>query len=198
MPSGRASQGVVMVATQPQVGARPRRFTVEDYHRMAEAGILAEDDRVELIAGEIVEMSPIGQRHIRAVNRLTRLLHQLCGDDVTISVQNPIRLADNSEPEPDIVVLRGTDGGTANVADVLLVIEVAETSRDYDRNVKFPMYAVAGIPESWLFDLAGVAIERHSEPSADGYRLIARAGRGESLTSTVLPGVTFSVDAILG
>ena len=194
----RAATEDQATAPQPRVDLPRRRFTVAEYHRMAEAGILMEDDPVELIAGEIIEMSPIGQRHIRAVNRLTRLLHQLCGDDVMISVQNPIRLADNSEPEPDIVVLRGTDGGTANVADVLLVIEVAETSRDYDRNVKFPMYAAAGIPESWLFDLAGVAIERHSEPSADGDRLIARASRGESLTSTVLPGVTFSVDAILG
>ena len=185
-------------APQPHSDLPRRRFTVAEYHRMAEAGILMEDDPVELIAGEIIEMSPTGQRHIRAVNRLTRLLHQLCGDDVTISVQNPIRLADNSEPEPDIVVLRGTDGGTANVADVLLVIEVAETSRDYDRNVKFPMYAAAGIPESWLFDLAGVAIERHTEPHEGGYRQITIARRGESIASTVLPGVTFSVDAILG
>ncbi len=194
----RAATEDQATAPQPRVDLPRRRFTVAEYHRMAEAGILMEDDPVELIAGEIIEMSPIGQRHVRAVNRLNQTLVLQLGTSAFVSVQNPIRLADNSEPEPDIVVLRGTDGGTANVADVLLVIEVAESSRDYDRNVKFPMYAAAGIPESWLLDLAGVAIERHSEPSADGYRLIARAGRGESLTSTVLPGVTFSVDAILG
>ena len=194
----RAATEAQATAPQPRVDLPRRRFTVAEYHRMAKAGILMEDDPVELIAGEILEMSPTGQGHIRAVNRLNQTLVLQLGTSAFVSVQNPIGLADNSEPEPDIVFLRGTDGGTANVADVLLVIEVAETSRDYDRNVKFPMYAAAGIAESWLFDLAGVAIERHSEPSADGYRLIARAGRGESLTSTVLPGVTFSVDAILG
>ena len=174
------------------------RFTVADYHRMAEVGILMEDDRVELIAGEIVEMSPTGQRHVRTVNRLNQILSLQLGAGAFVSVQNPIRLADNSEPQPDLAVLRGGDGGTANVADVLLVIEVAESSRDYDRKVKLPLYAAAGIPESWLFDLVAEAIERHTEPREGGYRQIALARRDESLTSTVVPGVTFSVDAILG
>ena len=177
-----------------------RRFTVEDYHRMAAAGILTEDDRVELIAGEIVEMSPMGPRHVDCLVVLNRLLNRLVGDEALVSVQSSIRLANDGEPEPDIALLkpRRYQESLPAAADVLLVIEVADTSLAYDRGVKLPLYAAARIPESWLFDLVGGAIERHSEPGSAGYRLIARAGRGESLTSTVLPAVTLSIDMILG
>jgi len=177
-----------------------RRFTVEDYHRMAEAGILGEDDRVELIAGEIVEMSPVGGRHVEAVSRFTRLLSRQVGDGMLVNVQSPIRLTNDGEPEPDLAVVRDRayGGELPTAADVLLVIEVADTSLAYDRNVKLPLYAAAGIPEAWLYDVGAAAIERHSEPRNGRYRLVALAGRGESLTSTVLPAVTLSVDDILG
>ena len=107
-----------------------RRFTVEDYHRMAEAGILGEDDRVELIAGEIVEMSPVGGRHVEAVSRFTRLLSRQVGDGMLVNVQSPIRLANDGEPEPDLAVVRDRayGGELPTAADVLLVIEVADTS----------------------------------------------------------------------
>ena len=189
-----------MVATQPQVGARPRRFTVEDYHRMAEAGILAEDDRVELIAGEIVEMSPIGIRHVSCVIALTDLLRNLIGRDVLISVQNPIRLGDHNEPQPDIALLKRRRYRRAlpGVEDVLLVIEVADSSRDYDRNVKLPLYAAAGIAEAWLVDLVADTIERHTEPHAGRYRHRVIAGRGESISSTVMTAITLPVDEVLG
>ena len=187
-----------MASAPPLVGVR-RRFTVEDYHRMGEAGILTEDDRVELIEGTIVELSPIRDPHARAVNHLTEfLVVRLAGGDVTVSVQNPIRLSGDTEPQPDLAVLRGRDRGLAEAADVLLVIEVADTSRRYDRNVKLPLYAAAGIPEAWLVDLVARTIERHAEPRDGRNRQTTIARRGESLASTVLPAVILSVDAVLG
>lgn len=186
-----------MVALSAWTEVRRHRFTAEDYERMAGAGILTEDDRVELIAGEIIEMSPIGDRHVGAVNRLTRLLSRVVGDDALVSVQNPIRLATDSQPQPDLAVVRGGVRGIADAADVLLVIEVADTSREYDRGTKLPLYAAAGIAEAWLVDLVAGTIERHTEPRDGRYRLIVLAGRGESVASTVLPAITLPVDAII-
>src|SRR5207248_8724175 len=144
------------------------RFTVEDYHRMAEAGILGEDDRVELIAGEVVEMGPVGPVHVACVALLNTLLATQIGPDVLISVQSPIRLPDNTEPQPDLALLRRRVYRAAlpGPADALLVIEVADTSRDYDRTIKLPRYAAAGIPESWLLDLVARRLERQSDPRA--------------------------------
>lgn len=180
--------------------AARRRFTTAEYERMAETGILPEDDRSELIAGEIIQMNPIGGRHIQAVNRLNRLLSHIAGEQALVSVQNPIRLSDDSEPQPDLTLLRDRDyvGEIPAAADVLLAIEVADSSLDYDRGRKLPLYAAAGISEAWLIDLAAGSVERHTEPRADGYRLIARASRGERLASTVMPTLILTVDAILG
>jgi Uma2 family endonuclease len=175
--------------------AQHYEFSLAEYEQMIAAGIFAEDARIELLGGEIITMSPIGDRHVKVINRLTRTLQQAVGDDFTVSVQNPIRLDDQSQP--DLAILHGRDRGLADAADVLMVIEVADTSRDYDRNAKFPRYGAAGIPEAWLFDLVGERIERHTEPGPHGYRQIALAGRGETLTSTVVPGPTFAADALL-
>jgi Uma2 family endonuclease len=177
-----------------------RRFTVSDYEQMAAAGILGEDDRVELIAGEIVEMSPIGGWHVESVGRLTRTVSRAVDDTLLVSVHSPIRLSDDSEPQPDLAVVRDRayEGELPTAADVLLVIEVADSSRDFDRSVKLPRYAAAGIPEAWLFDLTSETSERHSKPRGGRYGLIAVAGRGDTLTSTVLPALTIDVDAMLG
>ncbi|CAA9444409.1 COG1355, Predicted dioxygenase [uncultured Rubrobacteraceae bacterium] len=178
-----------------------RRFTVEEYHRMGEAGILREDERVELIEGEIVQMNPIGGRHIRCVNELNWLLGQQLRDRaLRVSVQNPIRLNGGLEPQPDLAVIRAGDyaGSLPGPGDALLVIEVSDTTLDYDRNVKLAFYARAGIGEAWIVDLPNEAIERHSDPSEDGYRRMERAGRGRSLTSEVLPNLTLQTDAVLG
>lgn len=176
-----------------------RRFTAAEYHRMAETGILHEDDRVELIGGEIIEMNPIGSRHAACVRSLNRLLNQQV-DDFLIDVQNPIRLDDHGEPQPDLAVVRSKDYRTSlpTPEDVLLVIEVSDTTLRYDREVKLPLYASFGIREVWIVDLASNVIERHTEPSGDGYRLVRRAGRGESLVSEVIPEIRISVDGILG
>jgi Uma2 family endonuclease len=175
------------------------RFSLADYELMIETGILTEDDRVELIQGEIVEMSPIGAKHVACVNDISHLLNRRAGNDVIVQVQNPIVLPDGSAPQPDLALIHGhyDRGGLPTVADVLLVIEVADTSRDYDRTTKLPLYAAAGVPEAWLFDLVAERIERHTEPGPDGYQLIALAGRGKSLRSLVLSGVTLAIDEVL-
>lgn len=176
-----------------------RRFTVHEYHRMAEAGILHEDDRVELIEGTVVEMNPIGSRHATCVRELNRLLSGQVGDDLRVDVQSPIRLDENGEPQPDLAVIRAGDyrESLPKPEDVLLLIEVADTSLRYDRDVKLPLYARSGIGEAWIVDLAGEVVERHTEPSPEGYRLVRRAGRGETLGSEALPRIVLPADAAL-
>lgn len=185
-----------MVVSQPRW-----QFSVDDYERMGEVGILGEDDRVELIYGEIVTMCPLGGPHLTCVNRTTRsLTRQTDGDDYYVQVQGSIRIpGKRSEPQPDLAILRmGYDEWKpADATDVLLVVEVADSSLDFDRSVKLPLYASAGIPEAWLFNLGAKRIERHTDPQPDGYRSVAYAERGQRLASTVLPGVVFDADELL-
>lgn len=177
-------------------------FSVDEYHRMLETGILSEDDYVELIEGEIVKMSPIGSRHVACVNRLNGLLNRKVGQDVIVSVQNPFRLDDYSEPEPDIALVRPRDDfyaqSLATAADVLLIIEVADTSVEVDRRVKLPLYAKASIPEVWLANLPEDRIEAHSEPVNRVYQRVRIAKRGERLSSESVPNLVLNVDEILG
>lgn len=168
---------------------------------MGEAGILRDDERVELIEGEIVEMNPIGVRHIQCVNELNWLLGQQIRDGgLRVSVQNPIRLNGGLEPQPDLAVIRAGDyaGSLPGPEDTLLVIEVSDTTLAYGRNVKLPLYARANIRESWIVDLPNEAIERHNDPAEDGYRRMERAGRGRSLASGALPNLTLQTNAVLG
>jgi Uma2 family endonuclease len=188
-----------------QVAATPvtrRRFTVDEYERMSAAGILLEDERVELIDGEIVEMSPTGAPPAACVKRLNRLLGRLAGDDALIGVQDPVRLGRYSQPQPDIAVLQPRAGAYATAhptpADIFLLIEVADAALAYDRGVKLPLYARAELPEVWLVDLAGERIERHTEPRDGAYRRVDVATRGETLVSAALPALIVPVDAILG
>jgi Uma2 family endonuclease len=179
-----------------------RRFTVDDYDLMAEAGILHEDDRVELIDGEIVQMAAIGLRHMTAVDETTHLLVPLLhpSGDLRVSVQNPIRLGRRDEPQPDLMVYRKRAdrvGARLTPADVLLIIEVSDSTRTYDRTIKLPRYAAAGIPEAWLIDLVDDRVERHTEPSAEGYRRVDIVLRGEMLVSAVLPALAIPADAII-
>jgi Uma2 family endonuclease len=193
--------GPVQTQTKAETQIRQRRFTVDEFHRMAEAGILHEDDRVELIAGEIVEMSPIGGRHAKCVTELTRVLTSLVGEDMRVSPQNPVELDEHEEPQPDVAVRRAGEryraGALPIPEDIVLLIEVADTSLTFDRDVKLPLYARSGIEEVWLVDLNASVIERHTEPSESGYRLLRRSGRGETLKSTVLSGLAVAVDAVL-
>ena len=165
--------------------AIPRhRFTVHDFARLGEAGIFTEDDRAELIDGEIRDMTPIGQPHARIVNRLTwRLVTRLAGR-AYVSVQNPLRLDRYTEPQPDLVVARGGEDHYADrhleAGDVLLVVEVADSSLRYDRIEKMPRYAGAGIPEAWLVDVAGGAVTVSTDPGPDGYAEQRSSGVGRS------------------
>jgi Uma2 family endonuclease len=183
------------------VQVQRRLFTVEEYHRMAEAGILSEDDRVELIEGELVTMSPIGSRHAACVARLTALLFPVGGRGI-LWVQNPIRLGARSEPQPDVALLRYRPDFYASAhpgpEDILLVVEVAETSADADRSLKIPLYARYGIPEAWLVDLLEERIEIYRHPTPQGYRSLHIAHRGETVSPTALPDLELSVDEILG
>ena len=184
------------------VQLRKRYFNVDDYYRMAEAGLFSEGDRVELIEGEVVEMSPIGSRHAGCVMRSNTVLNRRFGRLAIVNVQNPIRLGDFSEPQPDLVLLKprkdfySTSHPTA--ADVLVVIEVAETSADYDRNVKLSLYARAGIPEAWLVVLPKDLIEVYSQPKNGKCQKVQRLKRGKILVSPTVPDLALNVDEILG
>ena len=186
------------VATTPATVAR-RRFTAEEFLRLAEVGILHENDRVELIDGEIIEMAAIGPDHAGAVTKLTRVVARQLPDAFLASVQNPIHLAGTYLPQPDLAVVRDRAYQRQHPApaDVLLVVEVADSSRDYDRSTKLPLYAAAGIPEAWLVDLVLYRLERHTEPRNGTYHRIAIAERGETLPSTSVPELTLPVSAIL-
>lgn len=177
-----------------------RHFSVRDYHLMAEAGILHKDDRVELIEGEIVEMAAIGARHFACVNNLNRVLMRAVSDKAIVSVQNPVRLDERNEPQPDLAVIRTRDyrESLPTPEDVLLLIEVSDTTLSYDRNIKLPLYARSGIAEVWIVDLTGETVERHTEPSGDGYRHTERSRRGEELASATLPEIVVRVGDLLG
>lgn len=174
-----------------------RPFTVTEYERMGTSGIITEQERTELIAGEIITMSPIGPRHAQCVNRLNRLLSAQMPDDAILSVQNPIRLSDRHEPQPDLVVQRDLNYTTTpTAADVLLLIEVSDSTLAFDQEVKMPLYAAAGIAEVWVIDLAAVRVVRYTEPRGGIYQHVVSAGKGESLTSIALPALAIGVDAI--
>jgi len=179
------------------------RFRVEEYHRMGEVGILPEDTRIELIAGDIVVHEPIGSYHAGTVNRLTRLWTVILGERAVVQVQNPVELAeDDSEVQPDVTLLRPRADfytrGHPVAADVLLLIEVADTSLARDRGVKIPLYARAFIREVWLVDLAGDRVEVHRDPTAGGYRHARALGRGESVVPGAFPDLTLAIADLLG
>ncbi len=179
-----------------------RWFSVAEYERMGATGILAEDDRVELIEGEIVEMSPIGSRHAACVKRLSAFLNQLFGQSVIISVQDPIRLDDFSEPQPDVVLLKPRsdfyEHAHPTPDDVLLLIEVSDTTLDYDRQVKLPLYARGNISEVWIVNLADERIEMYANPSGNTYQMTSHAARGDELQSHTLADLRLNASDILG
>jgi Uma2 family endonuclease len=177
------------------------RFTVDEYHRMGDAGILHEDDRVELIDGEIIKMSPVNRPHILCVDLLTRLLVIGVGDEALVRVQSPIRLDDATEPQPDLALMRPYEYLATlereQPEDVLLVVEVAESTIRDDRNHKVPRYAQAGIPEVWLVNIPKKVVEVYSDPVEGKYQSIMRVGRGQTLTVKMLPHVNIAVGAFL-
>jgi Uma2 family endonuclease len=179
-----------------------RKFNVDDYHRMADAGIFHEDDRVELLDGEIYEMTPIGDGHAGTVNWLSSVFVRRLGDRVVVSPQNPVRLSDYSEPQPDVAVLRRREdfyrSGKPRPEDVLLIIEVAKSSLDYDRLTKLPRYADAGIPQIWIVNLADDQFEVYRKPGEGGYGDRIVLFRGDDIAPVALPDLVLHVDEVLG
>jgi len=178
-----------------------RRFTADDYQRMGRVGILSEDDRVELIAGEIVAMTPIGPRHNAAVNRATRAMMAAVGDKAIVQVQGSVRLDLYHEPQPDLVLLRPQADDYASrlpgPKDILLIVEVADSPSDYDRNVKSRVYAEAGIGEYWLADLAENAVFVYSGPQGGAYVSLAQHHPGQSIAPQALPDAVVAVQMLL-
>lgn len=181
-----------------RVSAEGRLVTVQEYDRMVERGDFVGVPRIELLAGEIIQKPQPGPRCADIIGNLGDLLHQACGKTWCVSRQIPILLDPESEPEPDLLAFRPRKWEThLTPGEVLLVIEVADSSIDYDRNRKFPRYAAAGIPEAWLFDIFAGILKRHTEPFEGRYRRVEAARRGEAPTSTTLPGLKLAVDDIL-
>ena len=184
------------------VAVSRRRFTADDYQRMGQAGILSEDDRVELIDGEVVAMTPIGPRHGASVDRTNRALVNAAGDRAIVRVQGAVRLDLFHEPEPDIVLLRPRTDFYATQqpgpGDILLIIEVAESSIDYDRDVKSRIYARSGIPEYWLVDLNDNVLVCHHEPKDGAYQRVTQYRRDQAVAPRLLPECMISADDLLG
>ena len=172
---------------------RRRKLDVEAYHRMAEVGIFAPDERVELIDGEIVEMVPIGSEHASVTSSLVQRFVLAVGDAAFVTGSMPLRLDPMNEPEPDVLILRPRADryrtALPGPGDVLLVVEVANSSLDYDRAVKAPLYAAAGVPEFWLVDLVHAGVEVHRAPADGVYDRVERATVGE-LAPAALPVAT--------
>ena len=179
-----------------------RKFTIEQYHKMAKSGILTEEDRVELIRGEIVEMSPIGRRRAACVRRLVKLFSEKLSQRAIVDTQNPVELSDRSEPQPDVVLLQPHpdfyEAGHPQPQDIFLLVEVADTTVETDRNVKIPLYAEGGISEVWLVDINEQCIEIYRDPLSTGYQSVQKFQRGQTLSIQAFPDIDITVDEVLG
>ncbi len=188
----------------PPAAAIParRRFTVAEYYAMADAGILSDNDRVELLDGDIIVMPPIGDWHAGGVKFFNNtMLPKLLGRAM-IAVQDPVRLDEHNEPQPDITLLQWRDdfyrNGHPAPGDVLLLIEVADSSVEFDRTVKLAAYARAGIPEVWIVNRPSRRIEAYSEPSGDVYATVRYADPGGGIAPQAFPDIILEVDHIIG
>lgn len=179
-----------------------RLFTVKEYYLMYESGVFANGERVELIRGEIIKMAAIGRRHAACVDRCNDVFAYKLGKKVLIRIQNPLALDNTSEPEPDVLLLKRKvdyyESGHPRPADVFLLIEVADSTIDSDRELKIPIYAEDGITEVWLIDINSACIEAYRNPTAEGYQDIQKFYRGQNLSILAFPDLSITVDEILG
>jgi Uma2 family endonuclease len=177
------------------------KLSVSDYYRMGDAGILHEDSRVELIEGELIDMSPIGSHHAGIVTLISHLLNKKISDQAIVSVQNPVRLSDWSEPQPDIMLLKPRSDyyydSHPKPSDVLVLIEVADSSIDYDRKTKLPLYARSGIQEFWIIDMNTQRLERYTQPNETGYGYCETLDKTGKISPTALPDVVIDLSRIL-
>lgn len=181
---------------------RRHRITADEYHRMAEVGLLAPDARVELIEGEIIEMTPIGREHMSVVDQLTELFVRAVGESAIVRVQGSVRLGSMSEPEPDLVLLRRRAdfyrNQFASAPDVLLIVEVSDTTLRYDRDIKVPLYARHGVPEAWIVDLPNERLLVYGEPNDGTYQRQNVVERPALVSVAALPGLEVDLSAIFG
>ena len=181
---------------------RKRLFTRKEYHAMGKAGIFAPEQRVELLEGEIIVVSPMGDRHSSCITRINRIFAGLnIANQAIVSVQSPVVTSPTSEPEPDIALLAFRDDlydfGKPRPQDVLLLIEVSDSSLEYDREVKLPYYASLGIPETWIANLQDDRIEAHTEPTPEGYRASRIYRPGDTISPTAFPDLQILVNDII-
>jgi Uma2 family endonuclease len=181
---------------------RRRRFTVDEYLRMGEAGVFHEDDRIELLQGEVVEMTPVGKQHAAVVSRLNNLLAPAVVGRAIVRVQDPVVVAPTSVPEPDIAVVRFRSdfysSGHPAARDVLLVVEVSDTSIVDDMGLKARLYAEAGIAEYWVVDIARRRLLVHTDPGGGGYQSVKHFREPEAVTPIAVPSGACAVAEILG
>lgn len=190
-----------MINVQSQPQPRRLRFSVDEYYQMNELGILRDFEKSEIIEGELIQKMGIGDLHAAIVNFLNKFFIKNVSDDVLVSVQNPVRLSDYNEPEPDLALadLRKFDGRRhPRPEEVILLVEVSDTTVKYDRDQKLPLYAEAEIPEVWIVNLPNDLIEVHTQPSVGLYQFVKIYKRGETLKSEALPELVLEVDKVLG
>ena len=177
-----------------------RKLSVDEYHKIGLAGVFNEDDRIELIEGEMIEMAPIGSRHLSKVNRLSRILGREIGDEAIVSTQNPISLPPDNEPLPDIALLKSRiddyESAVPTAEDVLLLIEIADTTLTYDRDVKIALYARYGIAEVWLVDLQNETLSIYLDPSPKGYKKLLNPAKNETISPLLLPEANVSLSDV--
>ena len=194
-------EGVIMLKSPPASIPAPRKFTVAEYYRLGEAGILQDDERVELINGEILLMAPIGDLHAGRVDRWTNYFGERARGRFIVRVQNPVQVGEGQSPQPDLVLLRPRpdfyEGSRPGPGDVLLIVEVSDSSLPYDRNVKAPLYASHNLPETWLMNLVDDCIERFTQPGPGGYERHSVHRRGERISPEALPELEILVDDLL-
>ena len=184
--------------------ALPKRkiFTVDEYHKMIDAGVFVGNSDYELIEGEIVKKMTQGDLHIACINRLTRIFSRVLNDDVILSVQNAVVVGDISEPEPDVTLLKFREdfyaSGKATAEDVFLLIEVSDSTVKYDRDVKIPLYAEAEVPEVWLVNLPRQILEVYTQPEKGKYKIVRKYAKNETASPILLPELELKVSDILG
>ena len=176
-------------------------FSVAEYEALGQIGFFGHERRLELIEGEILEMTPIGPEHAGSVRRLDALFNSRLAERAVTSVQSLVRLGHISEPQPDVALLvppmERYDRRHPESEDILLLVEVADTTAGFDRRVKAPLYARHGVTETWIVDVNAEVVDVHRHPSPEGYRTVERRGRGDVLAPSAFPDVTVGVDEIL-
>lgn len=176
------------------------KLQITQFYQMWAAGVFGPIDRIELLKGELIDMPLIGPAHSGKTNQLTCLLSQAVGNTAIVSVQNPVRLSEDSEPQPDLAILRWREDFYATThpqpQDILLIVEIADTTASVDRTYKIPLYAQYDIPEVWLLDLQKRQLEIYRQPEADHYRYILIPKRDETVNLLLLPNITLDLKAV--